>query len=94
MKHLTQKVYDDSLSEDTAPSSGSGELIKIETSNAIYFCHSHPILIILLSFDWKFNELSQISFRIHVFNSQERFYQIENETKTVNPKIREFYEIL
>jgi len=83
LKQLTQQVYDDSISDDTAPSSGSGELIKIETSNAIYFCHSNPILIILLSFDCKFNELSRLGFRIYVFNSQERFYHIEHGTKAV-----------
>ena len=37
LKHLTQKVYDDSISADSAPTCGSREQMKIETSNAIGF---------------------------------------------------------
>ena len=37
LKHLTQEVYDDSISADSAPTSGSGEQLKIKTSNAIGF---------------------------------------------------------
>ena len=37
LKHLTQKVYDDSISADSALTCGSREQMKIETSNAIGF---------------------------------------------------------
>ena len=37
LKFLTQKVYDDSISADSAPTSGSDEQLKIKTSNAIGF---------------------------------------------------------
>ena len=37
LKHLTQNVYDDSISADFAPTSGSDEQLKIKTSNAIGF---------------------------------------------------------
>ena len=36
---LTSKVYDDSISGDSATTSGGNELIKIRTSNAIGFRH-------------------------------------------------------
>ena len=70
LKHLTPIVYDDSLSDDIAPSSGRSELIKIETLNAIFFGHRHPILIIILPFDCKFNELSQMEIQFLKFSSK------------------------
>ena len=57
-KHLTLKLQDDTISDDTAPSSGSSELIKFKTSNAIYFCYSYLILMTIPPFDWKLNWLS------------------------------------
>ena len=50
LKHLTQKVYEDSISADSAPTSGGNELIKVETSNAIGFRHRHANLTGLVSF--------------------------------------------
>ena len=37
LKHLTLKLYVDSISADSSPTSGSGEKLKIKTSNAIGF---------------------------------------------------------
>ena len=37
LKQLTQKLYADSISADSTPTSGSGEQLKIKTSNAIGF---------------------------------------------------------
>ena len=37
LKHLTQKVYYDSISADSAPTCSSREQMKTETSNAIGF---------------------------------------------------------
>ena len=54
LKHLTQKVYDDSLSAVTVSPSGSRELIKFETSKAINFGYSYPIFMKFLPFDFKF----------------------------------------
>ena len=70
LKHLTQKIYGDSISEDTAPSSDSSELIEIGTLNAIFFGHRHPILIIILPFDCKLNELSQLEKKFLKFSSK------------------------
>jgi len=84
LKHLTQKVYDDSLSDDTAPSSGSSELIKIETLNAIYFGHSNPIFIILLPFGCKFNELSQMEILILKCFVKKRFFLLKDGFKILN----------
>ena len=60
LKQLTPKVHGDTTSDDTAPSSGSSEQIKLKTTNAIYFCYSYPILMTIPSFDWKFYWLSQM----------------------------------
>ena len=62
LKQLTPKVHDDSISDDNAPSSGSSELIKFKTSNAIYFCYSDPIFMTIPPFDWKLNWLSEMGF--------------------------------
>ena len=63
LEQLTPKVHDDSISDDNAPSSGSSELIKFKTSNAIYFCYSDPIFMTIPPFDWKLNWLSEMGFQ-------------------------------
>ena len=60
MKHLTQKVFNDSLSAVTEPPSGSKELTKLKTSKGINFCYSYPIFIIFLPFDFNFKWLSKL----------------------------------
>ena len=60
MKHLTQKVLNDSLSAVTKPPGGSKELAKFETSKGINFCYSYPIFIIFLPFDFIFKWLSKL----------------------------------
>ena len=52
------------ISDDTAPSSGVNELRKIVTSNSIYFRHSNPILMKLSPFDQKLKSLSKMSCNI------------------------------
>ena len=51
LKHLTQKLYADSISADSAPTSGSGEQLKIKTSNAIGFRYRRAEVSWLVSFD-------------------------------------------
>ena len=51
LKHLTQKVFDDSISADFAPTSGSDEQPKIKTSNAIGFRYRRAEVSWLVSFD-------------------------------------------
>ena len=63
LKQLTSTVHDDAISDETAPSSGSSELINFKTWNAIYFCYSYPILMTIPPFDWKLNLLSQMGFQ-------------------------------
>ena len=63
LKQMTPTVHDDTISDDTAPSSGSSELIKFKTINAIYFCYSYPILMTISSFDWKFYWLSEMGIK-------------------------------
>ena len=60
LKHLTQKVYGDSLSAVTKPPGGSRELIKYETSKAINFGYSYPIFMKFLPFDFKCVCLSKL----------------------------------
>ena len=61
MKHLTQKVFNDSLSAVTKSlSGGSKELPKFETSKRINFCYSYPIFIIFSPFDFIFNCFSKL----------------------------------
>ena len=74
LKHLTLKLQDDSISDDIAPSSGSSELIKFKTSNAIYFCYSYLILMKIPPFDWKLNWLSRMGFRSLNFCQKTVFY--------------------
>ena len=73
MKQLTPKVHDDSISDDNAPSSGSSELIKFKTSNAIYFCYSDPIFMTIPPFDWKLNWLSEMGFQSWNFRQKTVF---------------------
>ena len=61
-KHLTQRVYADSISADTAPPGGRNQLIKIETLNAKGFRYSHPTVTKLVSFDCKFYPFSTPGF--------------------------------
>ena len=61
-KHLTQRVYADSISADTAPPGGWNQLIKIETLNAKGFRYSHPTVTKLVSFDCKFYPFSTPGF--------------------------------
>ena len=62
LKHLTPRVYADSMSTDIVPSSGGNEPIKIETLNAIGSCHDYPFETKLPSFDCKLNFLSKMDF--------------------------------
>ena len=70
LKQLTPKVHGNTISDDTAPTSGSSELIKFKTKNAIYFCYSYPILMTIPSFDWKFYWLSEMGIRSWIFLSK------------------------
>ena len=51
LKQLTQKLYADSISADSTPTSGSGEQLKIKTSNAIGFRYRRAEVSWLVSFD-------------------------------------------
>ena len=73
LKQLTPKVHGDSISDDNAPSSGSSELIKFKTSNAIYFCYSYPTLMTISPFDWKLNWLSEMGFQSWNFRQKTVF---------------------
>ena len=73
LKQLTPKVHGDSISDDNAPSSGSSELIKFKTSNAIYFCYSYPILMTIPPFDWKLTWFSQMGFQSWNFCQKRAF---------------------
>ena len=67
LKHMTQKVYGDSLSAVTKPPGGSRELIKYETSKAINFGYSYSIFMIFLPFDFKFMCLSDLVLSLTYF---------------------------
>ena len=60
MKHLTRKVFSDSLSAVTEPHGGSKELLKFETSKWINFGYSYPIFMKILPFDFIFKCLSKL----------------------------------
>ena len=83
LEQLTPKVHDDSISDDNAPSSGSSELIKFKTSNAIYFCYSDPIFMTIPPFDWKLNWLSEIGFNPEFF-CQKTVFLKNNRWKTLS----------
>ena len=57
------------ISDDTAPSSGVNELRKIATSNSIYFRHSNLILMKLLPFDYKLKSLSKMDYPENIVKS-------------------------
>ena len=59
-KHLTQKVFSDSLSAVTEPPGGSKELLKFETSKGINFGYSYPIFMKFLPFDFIFKCLPKL----------------------------------
>ncbi len=64
LKHLTPRVYADSMLTDIVPSSGGNEPIKIETLNAIGSCHDYPFETKLPSLDCKLNFLFKMDFFI------------------------------
>ena len=73
------RVYDDSMSDDTAPSSDDNELIKFETSNAIYFCFSFSFTTII----YAYIELNL--FRFHKFA---KFWKWNGDKSIITNKIK------
>ena len=66
--HLTPKIYDDTVSADSAPTRGSKEPIKIETLNSIGSRYRHAEVTKLVSFDLKLKCLSMLG-----LNSRKRY---------------------